>query len=133
MNFEKHTFSIAIDPAYKQGSSMQAEGYVATGTGLGYYIDAKPQEDVYPAFEVNEQTVYRKHDETRYCPTHVSSGMSFGLWFYTEQAVKAFLEAIVPVLNWTLPLNELAKLPEWETIGRKIAQESRKLSDGKAD
>src|SRR6266702_7731728 len=131
MNFEKQTMHVTIDPAYKQGSSLEGEGYIATGTGLGYYIDTKPEEGVYPAFEVNGQTVYREHDETRYCPQHIASGMGFGLWFYQEEQVRAFLEAMAPILDWTQPLNELAKLNEWATIGMKIAEESRKLSDFK--
>lgn len=113
--------TITIDQsAWGDVLSIEVPGFVAVGTGLGYYIDEKPKE---PAkfFTMNangkEIEVYRNEDDTRYCPTHLATGKSLQYWFYTEEQCKQYIEEIAPLLDWILPLEEMLKLPAWSTIG----------------
>jgi len=121
---------LAQDPSYGQGSFCDEEVYVAIGTGLGYYIDPKPEHSE-PFCWVNGTPVYKEEDETRYVPTHLQSGMKVLYWFYEEQHTKAFIEALAAIedFDWNQSVEELQKNPKWQHMSRicqNIAQEVTK-------
>lgn len=123
MDFQPTAITIKVEQVY--GSPQEAPGFEAAGTGLGYFIDEAPKEDEW-AFSVNGVDVYRKPDRTRYCVTHLSSGLGFPGWFYSEQSARLFIEHMVKLLNWTLPIEEITKLPAWAHLNatwKKIAEE----------
>lgn len=127
MKFEKQALAVKIDPTYKRGKTLACEGYVAVGTGLGYFIDPKPEKSE-PFCFVNGQPVYEEEDETRFSPMHVQSGMSFSFWFYDEQHVRAFIEEIAVLLDWTQPVDVLVDFPAWPSIPQKALEIARRVT-----
>ena len=113
MNTQTITYSAQdITIAQTNLPSLVIPGFVADGTGLGYYIDPAPGNASGSAFEVLSGRAYRDY----YVPVHLASGCQFGWVFYTEQHVKAWLTLAVPLNDWTMPADYLAAMPEWKRV-----------------
>jgi len=104
-----------ITIAQINGPSLTIPGFVADGTGLGYYIAEAPGNASGSLYELASGLAYRNY----YVPVHLASGCQFGWYLFTEQHVKAWLELVVPLTDWTQPADYLAAMPEWRAVCTK--------------
>jgi len=113
MNTQTITYSVQdITIAQTDGPSLTIPGFVADGTGLGYYIDKAPGDTSESIYEVLSGLAYRDY----YVPVHLVSGCQFGWYLFTEQHIRAWLELAVPLTDWTLPAAYLAAMPDWTRV-----------------
>ena len=113
MNFLKENITISFESG--QGSRrVEMAGVIAEGTGLGYYTEASGGTWMWPVG--GGEVTMEPEGLTRYVLIHVASGCGFGLWVYSEQHVRAWLELITPFTDWALPLTALVEHPKYPTI-----------------
>jgi len=55
-----------------------------------------------------------------YVLVHSASGMQFGWCVFSEAHIRILLEKVVPLMDWTLPVEQLIALPAWQTMSAKI-------------
>ena len=76
LQFESQTFFIT-QVKEKETCQTEVEGTVAEGTGLGYHFNGE-----------------------HYVPTHLASGFGLGPYFFFEQDIQEWIEAIAPLTDW---------------------------------
>lgn len=70
-------------------------GKELAGTGLGYVIASQG-------------------DKALFVPTHMISGYSAGMSFYSEEMCQKYLQELAPLMNWNQPISSLAKDPAYQ-------------------
>jgi len=96
--------------------TVRVPGFVAEGTGLGYYIDEAPGDSSSSLYELTTGLAYQNY----YVLVHLASGRRFGWHVYTEPHVHTWLERVATFINWTLPLERILALPEWQMLQPKV-------------
>lgn len=109
MNYVEHTFGFP----FTDGSTREVAVMVAEGTGLGY--SSQPSGGMC-LWAIHSWTIVREPEGlTRYILIHLASGSNFPLCLYSEQHMRAWLELIAPLADWTLPIERLVKQPGYPT------------------
>ena len=110
MNYIEETITVSFESG-QESRHVEMPGVIAEGTGLGYYSEASGGAWMWPV--EGGEVAMEPEGSTRYVLTHVASGCGFGVWVYSEAHVRAWLELIAPLTDWTLPLVELVTHPAY--------------------
>ncbi len=86
----------------------------AEGTGLGYYSEESGGTYLWP--ENGGEVTMEPDGYTRYILLHIESGSAFGSFVYSEAHIRAWLELVAPLTDWTLPVAEMIKRSDFPTV-----------------
>ena len=95
------------------------EGMIASGTGLGYYV-LPPHPELRWSDAYSRQ--YLGTEKECYVLTHLVSGCSFGVWFWSEREVRGCLERIALLTNWFQTYQQLRARPaRFDTLQGQVS------------
>ena len=100
LNYIEETITVSFESG-QESRHVEMPGVIAEGTGLGHYSEASGGAWMWPV--EGGEVAMEPEGSTRYVLTHVASGCGFGVWVYSEAHVRAWLELIAPLTDWTLP------------------------------